>query len=105
MYLVKRHIDGNNIMGSFSLADGIPSVAVAVLLFLLFSILLSGCTGLGKVADKSYLYTGNKINIDSTKNLSDPSAAKSELKSLIINKPNKKFLWMRPRMVVYVMVS
>jgi len=70
----------------------------------LFLLLLSGCTGLRSVSDNSYLYSGYKIKIDSTQNLSDPTGTLTELKSLIELKPNKRFLWMRPALSIYQLI-
>ncbi len=105
MLLMQRHIDGKNVLDSFRLVSGGHSPAIALLAFWIFSLLFSSCTGLSKVGDKSYLFTGYSIKIDSIKHLADPKAVKIELKSLIPNKPNKKFLWMRPRLVMYGIVS
>jgi len=69
----------------------------------LLSVLLSGCTGLKSVVDGKHLYTGQVIKIDSVQFLDDPSEAKEELKGLITQKPNKKFLWMRPALSLHNM--
>jgi len=69
-----------------------------------FAFLIASCTGVGKIGENNYLYTGYDIKIDSTNYLSDPAAAKAELKSLINNKPNHRFLWMRPRLLMYTIV-
>jgi outer membrane protein assembly factor BamA len=73
----------------------------AILPFTLLLALLSGCTGLKSVVDGKHLYKGQVIEIDSVQFLDDPSEARAELKGLITQKPNKKFLWMRPALSLH----
>ena len=58
--------------------------------------LLSGCSGLGKISDGEYLYTGSEIKFDSVHGMKTKAAVKAELSDLIGLQPNTKFLWMRP---------
>jgi len=77
---------------------------ILILSVMLFLTLLSGCTGLKSVSEGRHLYTGQVINIDSVQFLGDPSEAKAEILSLITEKPNKKFLWMRPTLSLHNML-
>lgn len=64
------------------------------------SMALSGCTGLGKLAEGEYIFTGTEINYDSVHLLSNRREAQSELDNLI-KTPNTKFLWMRPFLSIH----
>ena len=64
--------------------------------FVLSMALLSGCTGLNKISDGQYLYTGLKIEFDSAREMKNKAAVEEELAGLIELKPNTKLLWMRP---------
>lgn len=65
--------------------------------FLLLLLLISGCTGLRKIGDEEYLYTGSEIRFDSIdKRIHNQRAVESELFGLIDLKPNTKLFWMRP---------
>jgi len=77
-------------------------------LFLYSSILLvvfSGCTGLRKLGENEYLFSGAKIEFDSVHFVTEPGATKSELYSLVKPKPNIKLLWMRPFLSIHNMVK
>ncbi len=65
--------------------------------FWLLLLIISGCTGLRKIGDGDFLYTGSHIRFDSIDgNIQNRSAVESELYNLIELKPNTKLLWMRP---------
>ena len=70
-------------------------------LTILLAVLLWGCTGLRKLGDDEYLYTGSKLEIDSSQFLAEPRATKSELKEVVKPKPNVKFLWTRPFLSIH----
>ncbi|NTW25767.1 MAG: BamA/TamA family outer membrane protein [Lentimicrobium sp.] len=78
-----------------------PDLKVHLLSITLLLALLSGCTGLKSVGDGRHLYSGQVMEIDSVQFLDDSSEAKEELYGLISEKPNKKFLWMRPALSLY----
>lgn len=104
MYLIKMQGLRTGIWDTFSQWKVRYFFAQVLLPALGLSLLIFGCTGVNKIGDNSYLYTGYDIKIDSTKYLADPASTKTELKSLITNKPNRKFFWMRPRLLMYAMV-
>jgi len=64
----------------------------------------SGCTGTGRLADGERLYTGAKIKISKLNKNWDTKILKADLKNaVILPRPNKKILWMRPRLVLHYM--
>ncbi len=64
----------------------------------------SGCTGTGRLADGEILYAGAKIKIEKTDKDWETKGLKSDLKkSVILPRPNKKILWMRPKLLLYYM--
>jgi hypothetical protein len=71
----------------------------------LLLVLLTSCTGLKSVGDGSFLYTGYDLKVDSTKLISHWFDTRKELNGLFTVKPNKKFLWMRPRLCLYSMMK
>ncbi len=72
---------------------------------LLFLLLLgAGCTGTGRLQEGERLYTGAKIKLTKTDLKGSTKLLKADLKkSLILPRPNKKILWMRPRLLIYYM--
>ncbi len=71
------------------------------MLFLLPAVVLfSGCTGLRKLSDDEYLFTGATLHYDSIKGLSDKQKINSELYGLI-KSTNTRFLWMRPFLSIH----
>jgi outer membrane protein assembly factor BamA len=68
-------------------------------------ILLSGCTGLRKLGDNEYLFSGAKVEFDSLQFITEPGPTKSELRALVKPSPNMKFLWMRPFLSIHNMVG
>ncbi len=64
----------------------------------------SGCTGTGGLQEEERLYTGAKIKIEKPEKKWDTKLLKTDLKrTATIPRPNKKILWMRPRLVIYHM--
>lgn len=62
----------------------------------------SGCTGTGRLAAGARLYTGAKVKIKKSDEKWSTKVLKSDLKkALILPRPNKKILWMRPKLVLY----
>ena len=104
MLLKHIYIMNFETLENFSLVKGWRFAVNALLRALVLALLISGCTGLKEIGEDSYLYTGYKIKIDSTRNLADPAATGTELSSLISNKPNRKLLWMRPRLLMYAAI-
>ncbi len=64
----------------------------------------SGCTGTGRLAEGERLYTGAKIKIKKMDKKWSTKVLKSDLKkAVILPRPNKKILWVRPRLILYYM--
>lgn len=57
---------------------------------------LQACTGLRKIPEGQFLYTGAEIRFDSVVEMKNKGAVSDELYGLIEITPNTKFLWMRP---------
>ena len=72
---------------------------------LLIVILLSGCTGLRKLGDNEFLFSGASVEFDSLQFVTEPGPTKSELRALVKPHPNMKFLWMRPFLSIHNMVG
>lgn len=72
---------------------------VIIGLFSLFSI---ACTGTGRLREGERLYTGAKAKISKEDKSWDTKILKADFKkALILPRPNKKILWMRPRLMIY----
>ncbi|MGV9004310.1 translocation and assembly module lipoprotein TamL [Flavobacterium sp.] len=71
-------------------------------LLFIFSLLISSCTGLKAVPEGDLLYTGAKVKIDD-KEISkrEKNAIESEIKELLVPKPNKSILGLRPSLFFY----
>jgi outer membrane protein insertion porin family len=71
-------------------------------LFLIFVLALTGCTGIKNISSDDPLYVGHVIKFSSgdgrLKNL-------ASIKSVLKPKPNNTFLWMRPALARYNMLS
>lgn len=76
-----------------------------LLLISVLAVLMGSCTGLRKLKEGEWLYSGSKIVIDSSRFLADEHASLRELKSVIKPDPNRKFLWMRPALSIHNMVK
>lgn len=78
---------------------------VAVLILLIWTLgAISGCTGLGKISDGEYLFTGAEIHIDSTSLLSNKQKARSQTEALIPT-TNTRIFWMRPFLAIHNIVK
>lgn len=76
----------------------------SAILGILLVVLFSGCTGLRKLKDREYLFTGAEILYDSVKGLSNHRSIDSELNDLI-KSTNTRILWMRPFLSIHNMVK
>lgn len=65
------------------------------------SIMISGCTGLGKIAENEYLVTEHKINLEKKENIKQYKKVRYALYEEITKNPNGKFLWMRPGLAIH----
>jgi len=64
--------------------------------------LAAGCTGTGKLRENERLYKGAKIKISKEDQAWDTKILKTDLKlAVVLPRPNKKILWMRPRLTIY----
>ncbi|MCK9268959.1 MAG: BamA/TamA family outer membrane protein [Bacteroidales bacterium] len=78
---------------------------VAVLILLIWALgAITGCTGLGKISDGEYLFTGADIHIDSASLLSNKQKARSQTEALI-PATNTKVFWMRPFLAIHNLVK
>lgn len=60
------------------------------------------CTGTGHLQKGEHLYAGAKINIVKPEKKWDTKLLKTDLKNtVILPRPNKKLLWMRPKLWIY----
>jgi len=60
-----------------------------LLLISVLAVLMGSCTGLRKLKEGEWLYSGSKIVIDSSRFLADEHASLRELKSVIKPDPNR----------------
>ncbi|MFW5705518.1 MAG: BamA/TamA family outer membrane protein [Bacteroidota bacterium] len=66
---------------------------------------LAGCTGLGKISEGEYLFTGGDVSYRDKAGLSDKQEIDNQLNGLIMPEPNTKLLWMRPFLAIHNMVG
>ena len=66
--------------------------------FLIFNLLLAGCSGLRYVPKGQKLYTGSKVVINSPTKLKNASALQTELTDVLRPAPNFSFLGLRPKL-------
>ena len=67
-------------------------------------ILGSGCTGTGHLSEGDRLYAGARIKITKSDSIGSVKQLKTDLKKVVIlPRPNKKILWMRPGLVIFHM--
>ena len=64
-------------------------------------IFFGSCTGLRKISDGEYLLTKNDLTILDKSLVSNYKEVKESLGGEFDSKPNKRFLWMRPRLSIY----
>jgi outer membrane protein assembly factor BamA len=69
---------------------------------MLYLAIIAGCTGFKSVTEGKHLFSGHVLDIDSSQFITNRSETKSELNSLFTQKPNVKFLWMRPYLSLYL---
>ena len=73
-----------------------------LLLLFISSLIISSCTGLKAVPDGDLLYTGAKLKIEDKEiSKQEKKAIVSEIKELLIPKPNQSILGMRPSLFFY----
>ena len=71
-------------------------------LFLIATLLNSGCTGLSRITKENPLYTGSEINWEEKEgNIPQEKRVKTESEDVLTPEPNTKFLWMRPQLAFY----
>ncbi|MDP3442068.1 MAG: hypothetical protein Q8T08_04335, partial [Ignavibacteria bacterium] len=77
-----------------------------IILFVIVLIIgsLASCTGLRKIEDGKHLFTSYTITYDSIQFLANKNETSNEINKLILIKPNKRFLWMRPFLSLYKMI-
>ena len=64
--------------------------------------LTAACTGTGKLREGERLYTGAKVKISKTDKEWNTKILKTDLKlAVVLPRPNKKILWMRPQLSIY----
>lgn len=68
---------------------------------ILLALLISSCTGLGKLPEGQKIVTKNRLIITDRKQLDNPGNLETDLKKELIPKPNGRFLWMRPGLSIY----
>lgn len=74
----------------------------SIVLLLVLLALGTACTGTGKLRDGERLYKGAKVKIDKLEKGWSTKILQTDLKkAVILPRPNKKILWMRPRLVIY----
>lgn len=72
------------------------------LLLLIFSMIISSCTGLKSVPEGDLLYVGAKVKIeDAAISKKEKNAIEDEIKELLVPKPNKSILGLRPSLFFY----
>ena len=78
----------------------------AAFLILLLWVLgaITGCTGLRKIPEGDYLFTGADIHIDSASVLSNKKKALAQTEALIPS-TNAKLFWMRPFLAIHNLVK
>lgn len=71
-----------------------------ILLAVVISLLCS-CTGLHKIAEGEKLYTGAEVKLHETGHLKNKKEVLNTVEPALKPVPNKKFLWMRPKLWFY----
>src|SRR5687767_9628221 len=67
--------------------------SMAYKLFLIFALVLTGCTGLRNISSEDPLYIGHTVKFS---NKDDKLKELASIKNVLKPKPNTTFLWMRP---------
>lgn len=69
---------------------------------LLLALLTAACTGTGRLREGERLYAGAKVKTVKAESEWKMGPLKSDLKkSVLIPRPNRKLLWMRPKLAIY----
>jgi len=74
---------------------------VLIAKYFLLALLISSCTGLGKLPKGQKIVTKNTLSISDKNKLDNPRKIEDDLKNELRPKPNGKFLWMRPGLSIY----
>ncbi len=73
-----------------------------LLYLFIVGLLAVGCTGTGHLEGGEHLYAGAKARISKTDKAWSTKILKADFKNaLILPRPNKKILWMRPKLSIY----
>ena len=75
------------------------------LFLLLVCISIAACTGTRKLPPGQKLYTGADVKLIPSEKLRNKAKIIKEEKTAVRPKPNKKFLWMRPKLSLYMMAG
>jgi len=75
---------------------------IRVSVFVIFSYLLSSCTGLSNLPEGEKLYTGAKIKLETTGQV-DKKLIKSVISEALRPEPNNSYFGMRPQLMLYQM--
>lgn len=68
-------------------------------------IVVSSCTGLGKLSQDQYLVTRTQVELHEKSSIQNYKKVKDQLLEELKPKPNGKLLWMRPRLALYNTIS
>ncbi|CAN5508978.1 BamA/TamA family outer membrane protein [soil metagenome] len=72
-----------------------------LLVFSLFILVISSCTGLKYIPDGEKLYTGAKIKLESSEKIKRKKTIKKAAEAAVRPQPNKTFLGQRPKLWLY----
>src|SRR6188768_2113209 len=72
-------------------------------LFALFMLIMAGCTGMKNISTENPLYVGHQIKFNAK--LSEKKKMAPIIKDILKPEPNGTFLWMRPALARYNMLS
>ncbi len=67
----------------------------------MLALIINGCTGLSKISEGQYLITEYKIDLREKEDVDHYKETKNKLTDEITKVPNRKFLWMRPRLALH----
>jgi outer membrane protein insertion porin family len=70
-------------------------------LWLFTSVLLAACSGIRTLPEGEKLYTGAKVEIESSEKLKDKGTIRSRVNASLRPKPNSRFLGNRPKVWIY----
>ncbi len=78
---------------------------IKILLLAGFALIIAGCSGLRKLPEGDYLFTGHTVAFDSVALLTAKRATTGELNSLVTPSPNTRLFWMRPFLSIHNMIK